>query len=880
MTKNIKSFMEGLAQASLSRKILIAIVTIVLILSSVTLLFIDQGVRRQVEKNILVQLDAAATAYIELNDAKLEQVLSRTQFFIQNPVFQRDFRAAPGTGPKIAAGFKKITDYDFLMAVNFTGKVLIDSLHPENLGKNVPPQYQEILQKTVENGRYLGMWSENGKLYQLVALPLLGFDAVLLAGNEVGDKFAYKIDELSRNQITFFTKDKVIASAFPKELAADLEKQLTTVREKMHQETGEGKGKHSQTFSLKVGGESYLAIAGQIENVPDSGYVIASSKDKQLALLYRIEFIIIITGVGGLIFAIFMAIFFSRGLTRSVNHLVKDVEQVKQGNLEHQIIATSKDEIGFLSDMFDSLRIAFRDAQKELKEYAENLEEKVRERTAELSTANGALTAAKGETDRIMNTVGQGLFLVQKEGNEYRIGSQYSKALEEMFAGAGLGGKDILAVLRKGLPEAAMKKTTDYLELMFKPEIKEAVMNNINPLRETEINFESAGAGGKQKFLQFKFQRIMSQGGDGVRAATEGEPARTMAPVIKHLMATVTDVTKQVLLDRKLKETEEKNAGQMEMLFGILHVEPRMLSEFISDMEEDITLINETLKPGAANLPLKEKLAIIYRAMHTIKGNAGILNLKFFAGKAHEYEEKVGELQKKADLSGQDFLPLVLKLNEMIETLREVKSLIQRITQFQATFSGEKKNVDLLVRAVDSNVQKLATELNKKADLDFDKFNPEHIPAAHRKLMKDILIQLTRNSLSHGLEAPADRKAAGKDETGKIILTTRKTGSGTEVLFRDDGRGLQIDKLRKKAVESGKYTAEEVAQWDAGRVAGVIFIPGISTADETTMNAGRGIGMDIIQEKVNSIGGKVELSFEGGKYCEFKIFLPEAAGQK
>ncbi|MFO1524813.1 MAG: ATP-binding protein [Turneriella sp.] len=862
MIKSIKSFAAGLAQAGLRRKILIAIVTIVLILSSVTLLFIDQGVRSQVNKNILTQLDAAATAYIELNDAKLEQVLSRTQFFIQNPVFQRDFRAAPATGSKIAAGFKKITDYDFIMAVNFNGRVLVDSLHPENLGKNVPPQYQEVLQKTVENGRFLGMWSENGKLYQLVALPLLGFDAVLMAGNEVGDKFAYKIDELSRNQITFFSKDKVVASAFSKELAADVEKLIPEIKEKIQRESGEGKGKHSQTFTLKIGGESYLGIAGAIENVPDAGYILASSRDKQLALLYRIEFIIIATGIGGIIFAFVMAIFFSRGLTRSVNHLVKDVEQVKQGNLEHQIVATSKDEIGFLSDMFDSLRIAFRDAQKELKEYAENLEEKVRERTAELSTANSALTAAKDETDRIMNTVGQGLFLVQKEGNEYRIGSQYSKALEEMFASPALGNKDILGVLKRGLPESAMKKTTDYLELMFKPEIKEAVMNNINPLRETEVNFEVAGAAGKQKFLQFKFQRIMAEG------------------AIKHLMATVTDVTKQVLLDRKLKETEEKNAGQMEMLFGILHVEPRMLSEFISDMEEDITLINETLKPGGNNLPLKEKLAIIYRAMHTIKGNASILNLKFFAGKAHEYEEKVGELQQKSDLSGQDFLPLVLKLNEMIETLREVKSLIQRITQFQATFSGEKKNVDLLVRAVDSNVQKLAGELSKKAEFEHDQFDPDVIPTAHRKLMKDILIQLTRNSLSHGIESPSDRKAAGKNESGKITLITRKSANGVELLFRDDGRGLQIDKLRRKAVESGKYKAEEVAKWDAGTVAGVIFIPGISTADQATMNAGRGIGMDIIKEKVQSIGGKVELSFETGKFCEFKIFLPDTAVKK
>ncbi|HNE21273.1 MAG TPA: hypothetical protein PLF85_16255, partial [Turneriella sp.] len=545
MTKSTKQLLESLSKASLSRKILIAIVTIVLILSAVTLLFIDQGVRRQVDKNILTQLDAAATAYVELNDAKLEQVLARTQFFVQNPVFQRDMRGAPATSARIVTGFKKLTEFDFLMAVNFSGRVLVDSIHPEQLGKTVPAQYQDLLQKTVENGRYLGMWSENGRLYQLVGLPLLGFDAVLLAGNEVTDKFAYKIDELSRNQITFFIGDKVVASAFAKELSADLEKSLGAVKERISKDAGEGKSKHTQTFSLNVGSESYVAIAGAMENVPEAGFIIASSKDKQLALLYRIEFIIIITGIVGLIFAIAMAVFFSRGLTRSVDLLVKDVEQVKQGNLEHKIVSTSQDEIGFLSDMFDSLRIAFRDAQKSLKEYAENLEDKVRERTAELSQANSALTAAKGETDRIMETVGQGLFLVHKDGEQYKLGSQYSKALEDMFASPALGGKDLLAILRTGLPEAAMKKTADYLELMFKPEIKEAVMNNINPLREIEINFDSAGAPVKQKFLQFKFKRIM----DGT--------------TIQHLMAAVTDVTKQVLLDRKLKETEEKNAGQM-----------------------------------------------------------------------------------------------------------------------------------------------------------------------------------------------------------------------------------------------------------------------------------------------------------------------------
>jgi chemotaxis protein histidine kinase CheA len=74
----------------------------------------------------------------------------------------------------------------------------------------------------------------------------------------------------------------------------------------------------------------------------------------------------------------------------------------------------------------------------------------------------------------------------------------------------------------------------------------------------------------------------------------------------------------------------------------------------------------------------------------------------------------------------------------------------------------------------------------------------------HRKLMKDILIQLTRNSMTHGLELPADRKAAGKSETGRIEIGTRKSATGTELFFKDDGRGLQIDKLRKKASRVGK----------------------------------------------------------------------------
>jgi hypothetical protein len=184
MTKNISSFLQGLSQASLSRKILIAIVTIVLILSSVSLLFIDQGVRRQVEKNILTQLDSAATAYIELNDARLEQVLARTQFFIQSPTFQRDMRGAPATSAKVSAGFKKVTDFDFLMVVSFTGRVLIDSLY--TLIWQAKQYLLTIKTCCRKPSRTVAISACGARTKNYISLSVCRFwvsDAVLLAGN-------------------------------------------------------------------------------------------------------------------------------------------------------------------------------------------------------------------------------------------------------------------------------------------------------------------------------------------------------------------------------------------------------------------------------------------------------------------------------------------------------------------------------------------------------------------------------------------------------------------------------------------------------------------------------------------------------------------------
>ncbi|HNJ66877.1 MAG TPA: ATP-binding protein, partial [Turneriella sp.] len=146
--------------------------------------------------------------------------------------------------------------------------------------------------------------------------------------------------------------------------------------------------------------------------------------------------------------------------------------------------------------------------------------------------------------------------------------------------------------------------------------------------------------------------------------------------------------------------------------------------------------------------------------------------------------------------------------------------------------------------------------------------------------LNDPLLHMIRNSMDHGIEPAADRVASGKPARGTLRLAAYHQGGSIVVEIADDGRGLQLDKLRRKAIESGRHKPEEVEKWDAQTVAGMIFVPGISTADATTLNAGRGVGMDIIQQKVESLGGKVDVRFESGVFCEFAITLPGEAGVK
>ncbi len=131
---------------------------------------------------------------------------------------------------------------------------------------------------------------------------------------------------------------------------------------------------------------------------------------------------------------------------------------------------------------------------------------------------------------------------------------------------------------------------------------------------------------------------------------------------------------------------------------------------------------------------------------------------------------------------------------------------------------------------------------------------------------------LLRNCVAHGIESPSVRIAAGKDAVGLITVHLRQEGNDVSVEFSDDGAGLDLNRIREKALSSGLITAGQ--SLDDQQAANLIFMPGFTTASQVTELAGRGIGMDVVRSEVNSVGGRIETSTAQGKGTQFKLVLP------
>ena len=170
-------------------------------------------------------------------------------------------------------------------------------------------------------------------------------------------------------------------------------------------------------------------------------------------------------------------------------------------------------------------------------------------------------------------------------------------------------------------------------------------------------------------------------------------------------------------------------------------------------------------------------------------------------------------------------------------------------------------------------IRDLSQELGKKIDLVM-KGQDTELDRQVLDLIRDPLTHMVRNSADHGIEKPSDRLMAGKPEMGTVTLEAFHEGGHIIIRIADDGKGLPLAKIRKKAVDSGTFTQQEVDAMSDLQAQQLIFNAGLSTAEAVTSVSGRGVGMDVVRTNIEKIGGTIELHSVEGKGSTFIIKIP------
>ncbi len=170
-------------------------------------------------------------------------------------------------------------------------------------------------------------------------------------------------------------------------------------------------------------------------------------------------------------------------------------------------------------------------------------------------------------------------------------------------------------------------------------------------------------------------------------------------------------------------------------------------------------------------------------------------------------------------------------------------------------------------------VRDLARELDKKIDVTLRGADTE-LDRQVLELIKDPLTHMVRNSADHGLESPAERRAAGKPETGRISLNAFHEGGHIIIEVSDDGAGLSAERIRAKAVAVGLASEAELAAMTDAQIQGFIFRAGFSTAATVTAVSGRGVGMDVVKTNIERIGGTIDVKSTPGSGTTFTIKIP------
>ena len=484
----------------------------------------------------------------------------------------------------------------------------------------------------------------------------------------------------------------------------------------------------------------------------------------------------------------------------------------------------------------------------------------------ELRVNDRKLEQARQETTEILDTVNEGLFLLDKD---LRLGSQHSARLSEMFNGREVVDVYFSDLIRDLVNPKDLETAMRFVSLLFKKNIKSNLIKDLNPLNEIQINLPDEKGGYITRYLSFDFARVGKK------------------DQMDFVLVTVNDVTRSVELANELADAKEKSEQQIEMLTSILHADPKSLGRFMTATFDSFEKINHSLKSqDKSSGAMSRKLKDIFVEVHKFKGDASALELDAFASLAHDFEADIQSLQQKTRVDGNDFLGLAVHLEGMMRYTESIQDISNKLAEFSnggsvghiiSSHEGQPQSASSsntwshLYSLCDSVCQRE----EKHACLIMTGFNEVNLDEFTHTLVNDICIQFIRNAVVHSIETTDERKTIGKPALARVDARLATLPNGQiELNIRDDGRGIDYEKIRNKAIELGKWDELGVKDWSNKQLLSLIFESGFSTASGITPDAGRGIGMDVIRSRVKENQGKIRISSRNGVDCQFVVTLP------
>lgn len=567
-----------------------------------------------------------------------------------------------------------------------------------------------------------------------------------------------------------------------------------------------------------------------------------------------------------------------RQIVRPIGEMERKMTEIATSqDFSHRVPVARMDEIGRSLTAFN-LMVAKIEESTEL----------VRQRTADIQV--------------MLHTIPQGILTLQSGG---LVHPEYSDHLASIVGTREIAGRGVVELLfaHTDLGADALSQATTAIDACIGEDAMNFDFNAHLLPGEVSARFTD----GRPKVLDLTWSPIPAADG-----------------TIERLMLCVRDVTEL----RELARAAQAQKQELAMIGEVLAVQQEKFQDF-ADSSASFVLHNQRLLDAAAiDAPARSAaVAELFRNMHTLKGNARTYGLLQLADVAHTAEQRYDALRQ--DLSGWDVAALDAEL-------QAVRASLEHYAQINDTTLGRKgpgrrgsvekylmvprERIDALLQAAgnalqsgDANAQRalleqvqhalqllgtsplqdmlepvlaslpgLAQELGKEAPQVAIADGGVVLRTQAADVLRNTFMHLLRNAVDHGIEAAPERAANGKPPHGRIGISLHPTGAQLTLRLSDDGRGLDLPRIRDKAVASG--LVPEGNHLTPAETAQLVFAPGFSTASAVTAVSGRGVGMDAVKTFVKSVGGSIALelgpSREGSEHVPFQtvIHLPAHYG--